>query len=374
MVAVTDAALRVACSPGLARIAVFENGTLKDFGLWIPGKPDLLGAVFRGRVGKLAPTLGGAFIALPGFGSDGFLSLKEHHPPLCEGEAITVRVTRAPMGNKGPRLSLAREMPAASPGLLKPGPSALEEMAQRWTGDILIDTPTFAARVPSRLRERVRIVPQTWDEDIADAVDALSVPDVSLPGGMAATITPTPALVAIDMDSGTAANASLPKQTAQFALNRDALPAIVRQIVLRNLSGAILIDPAGLSTRKRQALRDCVDKALEADPLRARCLGITALGLIEIVRARTHAPLHEELASPHGRALAALREVAAHCAGQSGLRPVLKAGTTLARALEEDPLAVNDVTVWCEHPLTIISDPSLPPLSWNLVEGRSARD
>jgi Ribonuclease G/E len=85
---------------------------------------------------------------------------------------------------------------------------------------------------------------------------------------MEATITPTPALIAIDMDAPPAQTGRT-KQTAQFAANRDALPALMRQIRLRNLSGAILIDPAGLATRKRQALLEPVKAALRPTPAAA---------------------------------------------------------------------------------------------------------
>ncbi|MCH4089885.1 ribonuclease E/G [Acetobacter sp.] len=361
--------LRLACSPGEARIAVFENGTLQDYGIWTPGHSDHLSSVFLGRVTALAPALGGVFVHI-GLGEAGFMPVRDNDPALHEGDAVSVQLIRCGMGGKGPRLKRVElSAPATEIGLIQQGPSPLEDMAQRWAGDILVDHPTFAARVPSSLRDRVRLVQQAWTDDIHDAVDDLLASEIPLPGGMRASITPTPALVAIDMDTASASGMAGLKQTTQFALNRDTFPALVRQICLRNLSGAILIDPAGLSTRKRQALRDPMEEALKADPLKARCLGITALGLIEIVRTRIRPPLHELTSSPHGRAMSALRDIVASCADQPLSRPILEAGVGLVEALATDTLAVQDVTTWCGHPLTIRSTPNLPTLSWSTVRG-----
>ena len=79
-------------------------------------------------------------------------------------------------------------------------------------------------------------------------------PDVELPGGGRLHIQPTPALVAIDVDAGGAVAARQGKTAAHLAANRAMLPELARQIRLRNLSGAILVDFAGLPSRRRAAL------------------------------------------------------------------------------------------------------------------------
>ena len=139
-------------------------------------------------------------------------------------------------------------------------------------------------------------------------------PLVDLPGGARLAIHPTPALVAIDVDAGGATAGQRGKAASHLALNRAVLPALAQQIRLRNLSGAILVDLAGLPPRRRASLGPALAAALADDPLRPRLLGFTALGLAEIVRPRIHPPLHELLAGPHAAGLAALRRIAAEIA------------------------------------------------------------
>ena len=97
-------------------------------------------------------------------------------------------------------------------------------------------------------------------------------------------------------DTASATAGREPKAAMQEAANRAALPELVRQIRLRNLSGAILVDLAGLSLRRRAALAEPLRAALATDPVGPRLLGFTAGGLAEIQRPRLHPPLHEMLA------------------------------------------------------------------------------
>ena len=63
----------------------------------------------------------------------------------------------------------------------------------------------------------------------------------------------TPALTAIDIDLGAATAERTRKGPAQLAANRALVPELARQIRLRNLAGAILVDFGGMPARRRQA-------------------------------------------------------------------------------------------------------------------------
>ncbi|MFT8588533.1 ribonuclease E/G [Acetobacter orientalis] len=354
--------LRLTFSPGEVRIAVTQDDKLLDYALWRPAAPDGVGDVYWARIATLAHSMGGAFIDL-GTGEQGFLPLSSDVTTHTEGQCLAVQVTRAAQGGKGLRLRKLDTPPSPTPdkpGLLSRGPTPLARLAHIFADAALVaDSPESAALIPPALQPRRSKGFRPWPEGIAHACAALEEPIVTLPGGMQASITPTPALIAIDMDAPPTTT-GWSKQTAQFAANRDALPALLHQIRLRNLSGAILIDPAGLAVRKRQALLEPVKAMLQADPLKPRCLGITGLGLIEMVRARIHPSLPELLNGPHGRALAALRTVLARHPTATQLR----CGLALLGALEADPQAVADCMRLRGKPFTLKLDPSLPALAW----------
>ena len=349
--------LLAACSPGEIRCALLEADVLIDYALWRPGAPDGVGDVYRGTVTARAPAMSGSFVALDG--SNGFLPDSEAPTRVTVGKRLLVRVTRAPQGGKGPRLTarLSESYPQDT-GLLVRGPGALLELAARHpAAAVLVDDSAVAAGLRPTLGERLRVVPRAFDATLEAEIAGFAESEVELPGGARLAIHPTPALVAIDVDSGTAT-------TSHEALNRQLIPALARQIRLRDLSGAILVDFAGLSARRRAALAPALAEALAADPLRPRLLGFTALGLAEIVRPRVHPPLHELLAGPHAAGLAALRVLAAACATPPHRLPALRATPTVVAALQADVEALADLARRAGRPLIMRADPGLPANAW----------
>ncbi len=360
--------LLAACSPGEIRIAAVEGDLLLDYAIWRPGAPDGVDDLHRGRITAVLPALGGAFVALAA--GDGFLPLREADR-LAEGDAVLVRVSRSAQGGKGPRLRLAEPRhpgdAVGPPCLIAAGPDPLTRLADSVPGSpIVADDPGLAAELVPALRDRIRLAASAIPPEIEALIDSLGDPEVALPGGLRASIHPTPALVAIDVDGAAASAGRQAKQTAQFAANRAAIAPLLHQLRLRNLSGAILIDLAGLATRKRAALRPEIEAALARDPLQPRLLGFTALGLAEILRPRRHPPLHELLSGPHAAGLAALRAAALEAAGPLHRLPRLVAGLGVATALERDRTAREALARSAGQPISIRMDPSLPDLAWKL--------
>ncbi|HEY7578486.1 MAG TPA: ribonuclease E/G, partial [Acetobacteraceae bacterium] len=273
----------------------------------------------------------------------------------------------AAQGGKGPRLAVAPDgtPPAQGPGVL------LELASQYPEAPILLDDSAVAARLRPVLGERLRLVPRAFDPEIDEQVAALAQADVELVDGARLRIHPTPALVAIDVDLGGALAAGGRKYAAHLAANRALLPAVARQIRLRNLSGAILVDLAGLPARRRIALAPALNDALGRDPLRPRLLGFTRLGLAEIVRPRVHPPLHELLVGPHAAGLAALRRIAIETLARPHLLPVLRAAPEVVAALQADPEALPDLARRTGRALMMRSDPSIAAAKWS-IEYRDA--
>ncbi len=362
-----------ASSPGEIRVAAARGNELCDYTIWRPGAPDGVGDLHRGRVTARVPAMAGSFVALDG--AEGFLPDSQGGAAVTEGDTLGVRITRAAQGGKGPRLSAVLEageralVGAGPPALLRRGPGGVERLARLYPdAPIIVDDAALAAILRRSLGDRFSVEHPVFDDVLEADIEVLGSPTVELPGGGRLHISATPALVAIDLDTGAATAERRDKAAAQIEFNRAALPVLARQIRLRNLSGAILIDFAGLSVRRRAALRPDLAAVLAEDPLRPRLFGFTALGLAEILRPRVHPPLHELLVGPHATGLAALRQIAADLAARPDRLPVLRAAPTIVAALQNDPMALSDLARRAGRPLMLRSDPAVAGFSLEMSD------
>ena len=126
---------------------------------------------------------------------------------------------------------------------------------------------------------------------IAEQLFSAIQKEVKLKSGGRIFIEETKALVAIDVDSST-----MSQQGNLNQLNNEAAAEIAKQIILRNLSGKIIIDFAGFADW--QFLQNPVDilrDNLRYDAAKSRVLGITKAGNVEILRSRRRPPLVEYL-------------------------------------------------------------------------------
>jgi hypothetical protein len=346
------------------RVAVMQDDDLLDYAIDRPGTPDGVGDLHAGRVAAVVPAMAGAFVALDG--GEGFLPDSEGGAGLVEGAMVSVRVTRAAQGGKGPRLTArgtgAHESPVR---LLRRGPSPLLRLAAAYPdAPVLFDDAFVLARQRPALGDRARLVGRAFDDALEADIEVLAESVIALPGGLRASIVPTPALIAIDVDGAGATGGRGQKSASQLAANRDVIPALARQIRLRQLGGAILIDFAGMPARKRATLAPVLEACLRDDPAKPRLIGFTGLGLAEILRPRTAPPLHELLAGPLAAGFAALRQAARSKAGHLALR----AAPAIVTALRADPAALPDLARRLTHPILLTSDPSLPPPGWMIEE------
>ncbi|MBI1215359.1 MAG: S1 RNA-binding domain-containing protein [Alphaproteobacteria bacterium] len=125
-------------------------------------------------------------------------------------------------------------------------------------------------------------------DDIYSTLQALDNDIVHLPCGGSIIIEPTHAMVIIDVNQGGAAS--------QMIANMEAAAESARQIRLRNLSGAILIDFINMQLKSdRYQLYNAVEKAFARDHANAAIYGFTRLGIMEITRKRRSSPLAERL-------------------------------------------------------------------------------
>ena len=360
--------------PGEVELAVSIGGVLADYALWRPAAPDGFGDLHRGRLSARVPSLGGAFVRLQGE-PDGFLSDRDAGSTASVGELVGVRIIRSSHGGKGPKLTSVlgeSEAAAAAAGemrRLRRGPTPLDDMIQAYP-DLPILTPDrgLAAALLPRAADRVIVSVAECDPRLEDEIASLRDTDIALPGGARASIWPTPALVAIDVDTAGAGGIRPAKQVAQFEANRALLPRLLHQVRLRNLSGAILVDLAGLASRKRARLKPDFEAALATDPLRPRMLGFTGLGLAEIVRVRRRPALHELLRGPYAGALAAASALAAAQAADPHRAIALRVAPDLGRVLDFDPVIGRDLARASGRPLILRPDPTLEAGTWKMEQ------
>jgi Ribonuclease G/E len=377
---VAEALILVSVSPGERRVALLRGGVLHQAAIERPARPDGVGDLHRARVTAVSRPMSGAFLALAD-GATAFLPESEapDRKALQEGAILPIRLIRAPQGGKGPRatarLTQAERAVAAGSGvaLLRRGPDAALRLAAAVPGaEVATDDAAEAARLKRALGDRVRRLAQpAFDEALEAEFDVLAGHAVPLPGGGRLTIHPTPALTAIDVDAGSHAGGA--DSEAQLRLNRAAVAEAARQIRLRELAGAILLDVAGLPVKRREALAAPLAAALHADPLRPRLLGLTRLGLFEIQRPRIHPPLHEVLGLPptlltHG--LAALRRAAREAAATPGRALALRAHPAVLAAVQAMPKALAEMTAAAGRALRLVPDPALPPGREEIEEAR----
>jgi Ribonuclease G/E len=270
----------------LVRIALLRGDSLAEYWLWNLSAPDGVGDVYTARVEAVMPALAGRFLTLGDV--SGFLPDSAGGKNLTTGTYVAVRVTRAAQGDKGPRLKVVDEPHGGTPGLLCRGPGPLLELAARRPEDeIALDDYALMAELRPALEGRMRHAAKAFDAVLEDEIAGLAEPTAALPHGAAMHISPTPAATLIDIDAAAASGMN------PLALNTAIIPEICRQIVLRNLSGGILIDFAGLKAAQRQKLAEPLRAALAADALRPSLLGFSHLGFAEINRRRIRPPLHE---------------------------------------------------------------------------------
>lgn len=118
---------------------------------------------------------------------------------------------------------------------------------------------------------------------------------VWLKSGGYLVIEPTEALISIDVNTGKY-EAGKDKEETFCRINREAAEMIAVHLRARNLSGMILVDFINLKSREREtALLEYMRTLLKRDPVPARALDMTALGLMELTRKKVAPSLAEQL-------------------------------------------------------------------------------
>jgi len=276
-----------------------------------------LGARHVGRVRKVEPAFGSAFVDLGGV--EALLAFKPDMRPV-EGQSLEVEIRTEPRGDK---LATVRVLGPGegAPRLLAPPPS-LREQLQAFARD---------AEIVEGREAR-----QAADEAEADALEVVH----RLPGGGDIAIEPTRALVAIDVDLGERKGNDAKRITRQA--NMAALHTAARVLRLKGLGGIVVIDLVGRG-HDGAALLTAARAAFGPDNPGVAIGPVGRFGTMELTIPRRVRPLTDVLCDGAGSlsdrtlALRLIRAIENEALADPGARLSAACAASVARAAE--PLA-----------------------------------
>lgn len=234
------------------------------------------GQTVSGTVARCSPENGGIFITLEG-GHEGFLSTRDR-TGWVEGATSLYRVVAEARRGKLTKVAIADEPVSLSP-------------FQLWQSSL-----------PGAISKTDRSIEaaQTIDAAFEDALNPIAV----LSGGGRLQITPTPALIAVDVDTVGRKDKGRASTRAR-AVNMDAAGELARQVAIRSLGGAIVLDCiAPLARRDGSEVKARFLETFRAiSTRRAECLAPSPFGLMEAVLEHRVQPLHETCQNARGEDL-----------------------------------------------------------------------
>jgi len=375
--------LVVESAPGETRAALLNGEVLSELLVLRRTDGPRRREIHLGRVLRIERALNAAFVEI-GAAAPGFLPLSGPARRVREGESLMVSVSAEAARGKGPRLAVglppmmpparaaeiakAAEVAAAPACLYREtdlAAAALRAFAEHDLDRIVADGAACFARLRAVARAEMperedRLVlhsgPEAAFETLAieEQIEGALAPEVALASGLRLHIGETEALDAIDVDAASFAPRRGARATALGA-NLAAVPAIAREIRLRNLSGLIVVDFLRMKdAAERTRLAEAVAKTVAADPVPLHVHGFTRAGLFELTRERRRRPLSQVLLEPRSprrktaetvarEALRAACGVAVRAGSSVGLRAAPDVAGWLEREGKDDLAALESL-------------------------------
>ena len=307
--------LLIAAGPGDWRAAWVEDGEPVELSVE-RGDNRPPGSIHLGRVVRVVPGLDAALVDI-GDERPGFLPLRDAgDSKLDEGARVLVQVRREAWEDKAPRLTgkiAAPDLTALTehaarldpPAQIFPPRGLAASLALRLPGvpeRVVADDIAILAELRAALpdAETMHQASAEWAIDFETAFEQALAPTVALRGRGAMHFDETRAATLIDVDTGTPGAGTA--ERAALAANRAAAAVIARQLRLRNIGGAIVVDFVGLDRRaQRDRLAKAFADSLAADPAKPEVLGWTRLQHLELMRPRRGRSLADAMLTPATR-------------------------------------------------------------------------
>lgn len=182
---------------------------------------------------------------------------------------------------------------------------AARDMVGEGVGVVWVDSAQTQAHLQEQLaRYRPDLLDRVKIDETGDArqgfrldveVEAALESRVWLRSGGYLIISPTEALVAIDVNTGRYVGRNSLEETV-LNTNLEAAVEVARQIRLRDLGGIIVIDLIDMAEEEhRRQVMETLERELERDRAKVRMLDISEFGLVQITRKRSRSNLRRAL-------------------------------------------------------------------------------
>lgn len=361
------AILLIERSPGETRAALLYGRAVWQVDHFRDGEPASLGGIYLGRVRRLDPAMNAAFVDI-GLAADGFLRARDAAGSeksgrrariaelVHEGQAVMVRVAAEGFADKGPRLARlpdeVSESQRQAPVCVQPPPEPVDRILAACAGGeverIICGDGVLEAAVRRWLdgegaESGIKLVrengPLFEAYDVEDAIAAALAPRFVVGGGAELVFDQTETLCAIDVNSARHGGRA---GGGPRDVNLAVAPEIARQLRLRAIGGAIVIDALKMARGEdRKQVLTALRRLLKDDPAACHVLGISNLGLIEMTRTRLGPSLAERMMEPavaprlraDAAAYGAIRGLLAGARSQPAGRYVVRAAPDVVEAL-----------------------------------------
>ena len=231
---------------------------------------------------------------------------------------------------------------------------AIRDLYSRDIDDIIVDgeegyktakafmrmlMPSHAKRVQLY---RDPIIPLFHRFQVEGQLDAIHSPVVQLRSGGYIVISPTEALVAIDVNSGRSTRERNIEETA-LKTNIEAAEEVARQLRLRDLAGLIVIDFIDMEEHRNQAaVERRIKDAMRHDRARIQLGRISPFGLLELSRQRLRPSLVEASTQP-----------CPMCSGTGNVRSTESTSLHVLRSIEEEGIRRRSAEISVTLPTTV---------------------
>jgi len=220
--------------------------------------------------------------------------------------------------------------------------------------EILVDTEEsyeqvmqFVELLPSRQHEiKVKLHkgprPIFNLHNVEEQIESIYKPQVQLPSGGSIVISPTEALVAIDVNSGRTSKDSNFEESI-FLANMEAAAELARQLRLRDLGGLIVVDFIDMRSQKHiREVEKQVKQSLKRDKAKTDTSTISRFGLLQISRQKMGAPIEK-----------GSYRMCEHCQGRGVVKTVETQALFFLRRIQTGVGKRNVKRISCALPLDV---------------------